>query len=272
MGEFYAGLLKTIALGLFYGPGMPIVYFITLAAIIITYWSTKYCLLRVCRQPPALDEGISERFRESLSYVLLFTAILQLFVFDTRLPEGERSNDEQLSGVQLYPIMAIVLWIIHKVSPVWMLPCFAKYFDVKSNDTGGRPFSSEQGLPRYHCPISQPVPSLADSQAHTVEACVAADMATASSTASAPDAGAGGTHFSSSDSKGSPASAQPLPIAQAYLAPQPAMMRAPTLLRLVCPENAGPGAQLIVQAPNGELVTVTVPNTTYPGSVFYVHA
>lgn len=356
MGEFYAGLLKTLALGFLYGPGMPVVYFVTVAALVITYWASKYCLLRVVKQPPAMDEGVSERFRESLSFVLLISAILQLVIFSTRLPEeqGERES------ARLWPVVAIVLWVIYKVAPIGSLPCFAKYLDVKSNDTGGQPFSQMRHLPKYLCPISQPVPSIAaDRQARTVEVRVLAEepgsdggegehaggsgmpvalatLAGAAPRSEASHGGAGGSRprpeLSGAggsglqlqqvalSSEGRPAGAagggaraelpsavatpapgappprppqyesqyqqpypphgrqpasgaQALPVAQAYPAPQPAVaVRAPVLLSVVCPENAGPGAQLIVQGPSGELIMVTVPSATFPGMIFHVSA
>mmetsp|Transcript_20390 Transcript_20390/g.63395 ORF Transcript_20390/g.63395 Transcript_20390/m.63395 type:complete len:103 (+) Transcript_20390:322-630(+) len=52
--------------------------------------------------------------------------------------------------------------------------------------------------------------------------------------------------------------------------PPPPTVHAPSLLTVVCPENAGPGAQLIVQGPAGDLIRVTVPNQTYAGMVFHV--
>ena len=36
MGDFYAGAVKTMALALFYGPAMPISYFIAVAALMVS--------------------------------------------------------------------------------------------------------------------------------------------------------------------------------------------------------------------------------------------
>jgi hypothetical protein len=327
MGEYYAGLTKTLALGFLFGPAMPVVFFITALTLVITYWSTKYALLRVCKQPPAMHEGVSERFREGVSFLLLGSAILELIVVNSRMGDdwsaAERSRtrgappplpllllalllgagrcacawfawalcelallllllpcrvaalvllgyDESadarqhgLSCAQTFrlpvapaptampgccagtrtaralafparalslssppfrsltralaalavvpptrhsphartsdphacasprslpgrsrhscahanrqpharraaagaalPIAAIVLWVFYKLVPTQYLPCLRGYVDTKSDDTGGKAFSSLQGLERYSCPISQPVPSIVDS-------------------------------------------------------------------------------------------------------------
>ncbi|KAJ1620139.1 hypothetical protein T492DRAFT_889202 [Pavlovales sp. CCMP2436] len=83
--------MKTLALGLIYAPAMPIIWFVTAGTIVVKYWATKYALLRVCRQPPTLDEGLSEVFRELLSYLLIGSVILEGVVLDSRL--GDETTD-----------------------------------------------------------------------------------------------------------------------------------------------------------------------------------
>ncbi|KAG8466583.1 hypothetical protein KFE25_007962 [Diacronema lutheri] len=325
MGEFYAGLLKTVALGLLYGPAMPVIYFVTAGALCITYGATKYALLRVCKQPPSLNEGVSERFREALSYVVLAGVVLQFTVLTTRRPRGQRD------GAEVWPTIAFVLWALYKFVPVGLLPCCAKYTDTKSNDTNGAPFSSLRGADKYLCPISQPVPSIVEAQARPVrvrlvvedgggdggdgggahtalglqEVSLSSVRESADGLPSAPPASLqpGGAAPStvryetpydaqppaSQPPGGSAGYAQPMvvaqamavaqavPVAHAYPAPPPPpppppppTVHAPSLLTVVCPENAGPGAQLIVQGPAGDLIRVTVPNQTYAGMVFHV--
>jgi len=167
LGSFYAGLMKTLALGLIYAPAMPIIWFVTAGTIVVKYWATKYALLRVCRQPPTLDEGLSEVFRELLSYLLIGSVILEGVVLDSRL--GDETTDTGRLNIGILsgrghlalPFSAGVLWLVYKVAPLHRLSCLANYVDNHSDDTGGKKFSSLPKLARYHCPISQPVPSLA---------------------------------------------------------------------------------------------------------------
>jgi len=49
-----------------------------------------------------------------------------------------------------------------------------------------------------------------------------------------------------------------------------AQVMPPQLLAVRCPMNAGPGAQILVQAPSGQLVSVVVPVTVLPGQTFHV--
>jgi len=289
LGEFYAGLLKTVTLGLLYAPAMPVVWFITTSTIIIKYWSTKYALLRVCRQPPTLDEGLSEVFRELLSFVLLGSVIIEAVVLDSRLDEESRSKEHIV-----LPIAAGIMWLIYKIVPLQRLGCLRNYVDNRSNDTGGKVFSSLPGLARYRCPISQPVPSLATIHSNsfgTVEAApggvpssletIAVQMPSAVATPSGPMPertpslfgsayeGNSGRWQITSDTSVSPAQ-YPQPAYELPVQPQSPPRAPPMLLAVTCPENVGPGAQLIVQGPSGQMVTVTVPSTVFPGMIFHV--
>jgi len=58
--------------------------------------------------------------------------------------------------------------------------------------------------------------------------------------------------------------AQPAAVAPAVAVPQP------TLMQVTCPENLGPGAPLVVQAPDGRQLQVTVPAGVGPGMHFQV--
>ncbi len=64
MAEGYASLLRTAAIGLFFGPGLPIMYPITAVALIIMYWSWKYALVRCFRRPPAFSDEIAPFVRK----------------------------------------------------------------------------------------------------------------------------------------------------------------------------------------------------------------
>lgn len=291
-------MLKTFALCLLYAPAMPIVYFITIGGIGVSYWATKFCLLRVCAQPPALDGGISERFRSMLSLALLGSAILQIFVLGSRVPDADSFSaylddpssppeGRALGAALSLPTSAIFLWVFLAIFPVHLCPCFRRYTDSDSDDTGGKPFSANRGYPKYLCPISQAVPSIAASQDQALEARVV-PAAAGGSAAELPPAAQLSSRWTVGPSapppqKFAPAPppafapqppphvvAQPMPQAYATLIAAPAPVRMPTLLAVVCPDNAGPGAQLTVQGPSGELVLVTVPHGTFAGMVFHV--
>eukprot|EP00307_Rebecca_sp_RCC1486_P004574 CAMPEP_0119405646 /NCGR_PEP_ID=MMETSP1335-20130426/249_1 /TAXON_ID=259385 /ORGANISM="Chrysoculter rhomboideus, Strain RCC1486" /LENGTH=879 /DNA_ID=CAMNT_0007429669 /DNA_START=92 /DNA_END=2733 /DNA_ORIENTATION=- len=147
LGEFYAGITKTCCLGLLYGPAMPIAYIVTAVALCISYMANKYALLRVFKQPPAINEGLSEQYRTAMGWVILGSIILQLVYTGNR-------------EAQLMPIWLVVLWALYKFVPVKWLPVFRLYVDLDSDDTGGRSFSSIAGLPKYSCPIVMPIQSV----------------------------------------------------------------------------------------------------------------
>jgi hypothetical protein len=118
-GEYYAALTKTIAVGLVYGPAMPVVWFISLFNLGATYWSNKYALLRVNKQPPMMDAGLSEQFRIILGLLVLASAALMYVVLDTTL-DGVRGPVDAFT-----PLTASMLgvWGLYFLMPLSIFPC-----------------------------------------------------------------------------------------------------------------------------------------------------
>jgi hypothetical protein len=182
-------------------------------------------------------------------------------------------------------------------------PCLASPLPIpRASATRASP--ARDGFASYVCPISQPVPSIANSRNARVQVVAIAD----GSEHETSDANARQGRQPSMQAlpqavlrpQAQPMQAQAppqpqLPVAVAEPAypqpyqqhappPQPSYMSAvpsayspqaampmpPMLLSVTCPENVGPGAQLIVQGPTGQLVMVTVPNNVFPGTIFHV--
>jgi hypothetical protein len=136
LGEYYAGLVKTLALALLFGPAMPVIYVITLLALAISYWATKYTMLRVCRQPPAMGPQLAEGFLTALSLLLLGSAILETVVLSAQLPRGTLPAER--NRVLGFPIAALVLWLVYAFFPLQYIPCL-RYSTVATARAAGSP-------------------------------------------------------------------------------------------------------------------------------------
>ena len=72
IGEFYADAVKTIALGLLYGPLWPPAYAFTAGALLCKYLTTTYGIARWYAKPPAVGEELMTHALAFLGrYVLL---------------------------------------------------------------------------------------------------------------------------------------------------------------------------------------------------------
>lgn len=155
LGEFYAGLTTITALGIIYGPAMPICYLITAVALFMCYLANKYTLLRVFKNPPMLNGGLSDIFANYVAFLLLCSLCLQYVIY------GGLDDDSAASkaGVPGFPIAALVFLAIYVFVP---LPCFRpKPTDEASSKS--TTFEKETGLPK--CAAAHPAqgPELAAS-------------------------------------------------------------------------------------------------------------
>ena len=71
----YATMLVTIALCLFYGTGMPIIFLAAALFLIIQFWIDKYLLLRCQKRPPQYDDYLANKSLSFMKLILLFHVI-----------------------------------------------------------------------------------------------------------------------------------------------------------------------------------------------------
>jgi len=70
LAEAYAAMIKTVAIGVFFGPGLPILYPITALSLTIFFWAWKYALVKVFARPPAFSTTIAPRARMWVMIIL----------------------------------------------------------------------------------------------------------------------------------------------------------------------------------------------------------
>jgi len=346
IGEFYAGLSKTVALGLIYGPAMPLAFLVCTVTMAISYAANKVALLRVYKPPPVINEGLSEKFRWVLATLVLASIVMQYALV------GQYVSITAVRG-QYVSITAVsfFIFVVYVAVPLRWLPCLRQYVDMKSDDTGGQAFNTARGLELYACPITTKPPSIHD-ELHVSVVDDASDVGGGAPpprpvpfqgpgsgalqpqgsagremqqvyvqppglgsgrwTGVGPSQGGGpqpglhpesyhpasvsASHGGSGGSLYGPsAPAPPMMQEEQYIQPYPpqpapppvplpgpglpppggppyvhAQVMPPQLLAVRCPMNAGPGAQILVQAPSGQLVSVVVPVTVLPGQTFHV--
>ncbi|CAM9582707.1 unnamed protein product [Chrysoparadoxa australica] len=77
----YASVIKTIFVALFFSALFPAGYFISAAAMLMTYWSNKYCLFRRWRAPPRFSSFLTKLARTYLSLAVLVKLIVTLHIY-----------------------------------------------------------------------------------------------------------------------------------------------------------------------------------------------
>jgi hypothetical protein len=81
LGDYYATLTMIVALGILYGPPMPIVYLLTAMLLFLLYHANKFLLLRVYDRPPMLHTGLSQIFQRYLWLTTVLSQGVQLLVY-----------------------------------------------------------------------------------------------------------------------------------------------------------------------------------------------
>lgn len=147
LGALYAGLLRTVAVAIIFGPVVPLVWPTSVLALEVAARANRYSLLRVTRQGAAIDDGVSERFRELLPWLVAGSLGVQA-VMVAQMPTPTRPLVAQLAvGI------GFVLWALMVATPYYLLPCCRGYVEGTAggaDDTRGMPFSqaeAEYGLP-----------------------------------------------------------------------------------------------------------------------------
>lgn len=88
-GELYSNTMKTIALGLIYGPLYPVTFLWTSIAMVVCYSATKYNISHYSMRPPKIDEEMMDHMRSGISAVLFAAIGMQAGLppfFDTTPP------------------------------------------------------------------------------------------------------------------------------------------------------------------------------------------
>uniref|UniRef100_A0A7R9YMZ5 Uncharacterized protein n=1 Tax=Diacronema lutheri TaxID=2081491 RepID=A0A7R9YMZ5_DIALT len=126
-------------------------YLITAGALFASYVSNKYTFLRVFKNPPMLNSGLSDIFSNYVAFALACSLALQSVMYGT-YDDGSAAAEE---GVGSFPIVALVFLLIYIFVP---MPCL-RAKAVETVDTKGAKFSKVEGLVNYECPLTGPLPS-----------------------------------------------------------------------------------------------------------------
>ncbi|KAJ1635848.1 hypothetical protein T492DRAFT_432216 [Pavlovales sp. CCMP2436] len=117
-------LTKILATGLVFGPAMPVILYVTLVNLCLAFVANKYAVLFVTKQPAAMDEGLSERFRDFMSFVVLASVCIMFVVLDVTV-DGVRNKVDRVTPIA---VVLILIWVLYFTCPVSVLPCFRCVF------------------------------------------------------------------------------------------------------------------------------------------------
>jgi len=81
LAERYTDMTKTLFVSLFYSALLPQGLFITVLAMALSYWVDKYCLLRVWRTGPMIDDQITQTSRGHIVLALLIHIVITLHMY-----------------------------------------------------------------------------------------------------------------------------------------------------------------------------------------------
>ncbi|KAG7402115.1 hypothetical protein PHYBOEH_005678 [Phytophthora boehmeriae] len=86
----YAQSLTTVFITYSFSAGMPLLHFIGLAAMVMTYWADKFTFLRIGRSPPLYDNKVAMAAGSLLPYAVLLHCLVALWMFSNdRIFESE---------------------------------------------------------------------------------------------------------------------------------------------------------------------------------------
>jgi len=162
LAELHACLMSTVALALVYGPGMPLVYPITVVTIAIMFASTKYFMLRRAASPPLYSDHVHSLFTSGIALVLLASLRVQYFL----LGGSHNPSASWAPAVGAGAVVAYGLVPVRTVSRLWASlfkakddTMFHRYVDTNEDASGTR-YTERIGLARYVRPDRAPVPAL----------------------------------------------------------------------------------------------------------------
>lgn len=162
IGVFYAGAIKTVGLGIIYGPLYPPSYAITSVALIFSYFCTRYGIVHWYRRPPSVDQDMMLEMRRILAFVVLLSTIVQV------LAAYAATGDQHSGGPWFVFVACPVLWLIYSFFPLGWLSAFAEVDQVDENnldvldavDAEGKEIPFDQVVnhtgfepQRYKCPL-----------------------------------------------------------------------------------------------------------------------
>mmetsp|Transcript_9202 Transcript_9202/g.10359 ORF Transcript_9202/g.10359 Transcript_9202/m.10359 type:complete len:1049 (-) Transcript_9202:179-3325(-) len=77
----YAQVLTLIFICMFYGSGLPLLYFFTFVQLIILYWIDKCFFLRINRLPRGYDEFLAKTVRSIMYYIIILHLAISVWNF-----------------------------------------------------------------------------------------------------------------------------------------------------------------------------------------------
>jgi len=97
MNYKYANLLTIMWVTMFYGSGMPILYFVAALYYFATYWVDKILIFYYYKKPELLDEDLSRRAALWYKYALLLHLLGAVFMYSNSaiLPDKDILNTKK---------------------------------------------------------------------------------------------------------------------------------------------------------------------------------
>ena len=75
LGSMHAETFRMVALGLIYAPTYPPAFAITAAALIFSFYATKFGIARWYRKPPLLGGHLMKRMRNALLWLVRLSPV-----------------------------------------------------------------------------------------------------------------------------------------------------------------------------------------------------
>jgi hypothetical protein len=172
IGEMYAATIKTIGMGLLYGPLYPPIYLITAFGCLFCYWCTRYGISRWFRRPAAVNVEMFAEMQNVLTNMLAFGIFMSMISASMVAPgkadgkttgESNGEDDKTLAVGAGVLLASPILWLIYKFAPIENLEYFRPaeqidFDDEGEGDTKGIRFDEVeekmgQIVEAYECPL-----------------------------------------------------------------------------------------------------------------------
>lgn len=108
----YSGMLNTAYIAMMYGGGMPILFPIAAAQLIVLYIIENYKFYRCYTQPPAYDEKLNKFCLNKLEKAPLILLAFSYWIYSNKqiLQKKEWTNDSLLNNLGSIPSWSLLVW------------------------------------------------------------------------------------------------------------------------------------------------------------------
>jgi len=142
LGELYADTLKTVALGMIYGPLYPVMFLLVAVALVYAYFCTKVGLSQWYMRPPKVNQDMMASLRTNLGLMVA------LMIIPMGLGASAVSADDDDGKIDFKAcvfIAAPLAWLLYSVLPLGKIRALSDHSQVDDIDAASFDWDTFKG-------------------------------------------------------------------------------------------------------------------------------